>query len=531
MEWSDLSLSWHYVEKWARERPEAECMVFGDERLTWAAFKSRVDDTAKALLDIGVQPGDRVAMIAMARLEFPVVFMAANRIGAVWVGLSPKLTVDEIRYILGDCRPTVLVSLHEYLGNDLVAAGEAIVRELDCLREILIIGASVAGTNCFADFVAQPRPQLDALLAERGAGRSADELALLMYTSGSTGKPKGVLHTHRSILASALEEVRSLALGTATRALLHFPINHVAADVEIGLACICAGGTVVMMDRFDPAATLKTVEREKVTLFGQVPAMYLMEFADPHFPAMDWSHVETLVWSGSPAPPSMVKVLKQIADKAGARPANAYGSTELGGLATYTAPDDDVDTLCRSVGKAAPGVELRIVGRDRRDVPDGVVGELAIRGDLVMHGYLNKPKETAAALDEAGWYYSGDLARRDERGYVYLAGRTSDMFISGGENVYPREIEEVLDAHPSVLMAAVVGVADRVFQEVGRAFVVPRPGCGVAADDLRAYCKEHLANYKVPKQFEIRPRLPMLANGKIDKVALKESVNGTPDDA
>ena len=301
-------------------------------------------------------------------------------------------------------------------------------------------------------------------------------------------------------------------------------INHVAADTEIGFGAIMAGGTLVFMDKFDPAATLEMIQKEKITAIGQVPVMFLMEFKEPSFGTTDLSSINRYMWAGAAAPKIMLDVLSAVAAKTGAMLLTGYGSTETCGFITYSDKDDDLVTLMQTAGKMADAFELIIVDEDRKPVPDGQVGEIAVRGPFLMKGYFNNPEATAAAIDADGWYYTSDLAFKDERGYIHIAGRSSEMYKSGGENVYPREIEDLIESHPDVLFAAVIGVPDEMFQEVGWAFAMLMPGQEVSEDELKTLCKEKLANFKVPKRFFIRPLLPLLANGKVNKVALKEEV-------
>jgi acyl-CoA synthetase (AMP-forming)/AMP-acid ligase II len=345
-----------------------------------------------------------------------------------------------------------------------------------------------------------------------------------LYTSGSTGKPKGVIHTHRSIVENIKVEVEKFYFDEKSRGLLHFPINHVAADVEIGFGAIMSGGCIVCMDKFDPAETLKVIEKEKITHIGQVPVMFLLEFKQPEFWSCDFSNVKAFVWAGAAAPKIMIDLLKPICEKSGAKLITGYGSTEVCGFITYTGKDDDVETLLKTAGKIAEPFELKIVDSKRRELPAGEIGEIACRGPFLMKGYYNKPEETARVIDSEGWYYTTDLAFKDERGYIHITGRLSEMFKTGGENVYPREVEEAIETHSAVLFAAVIGVPDEIYQEVGWAFVMPTPGQNVTEEDLRALCKSTLANFKAPKKFFIRPLLPLLASGKVNKMALKEEI-------
>jgi acyl-CoA synthetase (AMP-forming)/AMP-acid ligase II len=265
------------------------------------------------------------------------------------------------------------------------------------------------------------------------------------------------------------------------------------------------------------------IAREKITALGQVPVMFLMEFKEPSFGTTDLSSVSRLIWAGAAAPKIMLDVLGAVKAPE-AMLLTGYGSTETCGFVTYTEKGDDLDTLMNTAGRIADGFELKIVDEQRRELPDGQVGEIAVRGPFLMKGYHNNAEATAAVIDKDGWYYTSDLAARDARGYIRIAGRCSEMYKSGGENVYPREIEDLIESHPAVLFAAVIGVPDELYQEVGWAFAMSLPGQSVGEDELQVLCREKLANFKVPKRFFVRPLLPLLPSGKVDKMALKKEV-------
>ncbi|NIA12441.1 MAG: AMP-binding protein [Nitrospiraceae bacterium] len=517
-------LTWQYVEKWAERKPDAEALVFQDERLTWAEFARQMDLVAKAYLELGVAKGDRIAFLGMARNEFMTSYMAANKIGAMWLGLSPKFTDKELAYMLDDCGAKVLIALDEHAGIDVAGLAARALESVDTLETCLIIGQAPAGAMSFADCIGQPREHLDQTLADRAAQVSSADNALLLYTSGSTGRPKGVVLTHDSIIKNIAIEAPRFQIDEDCRTLLHFPINHVAADVELGFAAIYAGAALVFMDHFDPAHTLEIIKEERITLIGQVPAMYLLEMKLPMFKDMDFSRVRTFVWGGAGVPEIVVDALVEIRKSTGALLVTGFGMTETSGFITYTEPDDSVERLVKSAGKAPDGFDLRIVNETRNEVADGTVGEIAVRGPFLMKEYWNNPRATAAVIDDDGWFYTSDLAYKDADGYIYISGRKSEMFKTGGENVFPREVEAIIELHDSVLAAAVIGVPDEVFQEVGCAFVALKPGCELTEAGLRAHCGHHLANFKVPKQFEFRTQLPLLANGKISKRALREEI-------
>ena len=472
MTWEKLNLTWHYVEKWATEKPDEEALVFEDERVTWAGYQAAVDRAAKGFLAAGVEKGDRVAMLSMARLEFPITYMAANKIGAVWLGLSPKFTLSELRYQIGHSQPTVLVALSRYLDQDLTDNLKALRGEFDCLKKLLVIGPSFEGADSLAEYLLDDRDDLNPVLARVADSVDPDDEALLLYTSGSTGKPKGVVHTHRSILSNIGVQIRKFHMDPPGAILCHFPINHVAADTEIGYGAIMAGLTLVMMDKFDPAATLEIIQRERITYIGQVPVMYLMEFKAPTFKTTDLSSIRGYLWAGSAAPQIMIDVLGQVSQKTGADLMTGYGSTETCGFVTYTKKGDGREVLTGTAGKIAEEFELKIVDARRRELPKGEIGEIAVRGAFLMKGYYKNPEATTQVMDADGWYYTSDLAHLDPQGYIHIAGRASDMFKSGGENVYPQEIEDLLESHPGVVFSAVVGVPDEMYQEVGWAFVM-----------------------------------------------------------
>lgn len=521
MNWHDQDLTWHFAEKWSRERPQAEAMVFEEQRVTWFEFQQQVDQIAKAYLELGVEKGDRVALLSMARSEFPTTYMAAGKVGAVWLGLSPKFTLDELTYPLNDCRPKVIVAISQYMDQDLSELILGIQKRFTFVEKILVIGPEVSGTDDFHEFVARDRSSLDGALECRAAEIRPEDEALLMYTSGSTGRPKGVVHTHASIVANIMMEKERLFVDDDLRMLLHFPINHVAADVEFAMAAQVSGGTLVMMDHFDPAASLETIKKERITGLGQVPTMFLLQFRDPSFTLDKFDSVRQFIWAGSAAPRLMIEVLTMVCQSTGAKMYTGYGSTEVGGFVTYTRHDDEIETLSSTAGEIAVPFELKIADLDGNELPDGQVGEILVRGPFLMKGYLNDPEATKAAIDHEGWYHTSDLAMKDERGYIRIAGRSSEMFKSGGENVYPREVEDVIESHPTVLMAMVVSVPDELFQEVGWAYVMNRPGQEADPDDLADLCKQKLANFKVPKKFFVRPLLPIAPTGKLDRKALK----------
>jgi len=512
------------VDRWASERGDAEAVVASDRRVTWRGLADEAERVARGLVAAGVSRGDRVAMVGTACVEYVCLAVAAAKVGGVFLGLNPKFTPEEIRGLLAHAEPALLVTPGDSPGADLAAHRAAV----PSIRAVVVIGPTTPpGCVAWREFLAADRPELAGEVARRRADIGPEDPALLLYTSGSTGRPKGVLHGHRAVAASVALELEHMRMTVGDRLLLHFPINHVAAAVEITAAGLIGGCTLVLMDRFDPERSLEVIERERITMVGQVPVMYLMQMQTERFRTVDWRHVRSFVWGGSKAPAPMLAPLGRIAATTGARLATAYGSTELCGFTTFTAPDDPPEALATTCGRVAPPLELRIVDEAGRPVPAGMVGEVAFRGPVVMQGYYRDPEATARAIDAEGWFHSGDLGSLDAGGRLRLAGRRSEMFKTGGENVHPQEVEDVLEAHPDVLFAAVLGVPDPIYDEVGHAFVMPKPGRQPDAAALRDHCRAHLVNFKVPKLLDVRPILPLLANGKVDKRALRADLGAS----
>lgn len=518
----NLQYLWQYVEKWAKIKPDAEAIVFKDKRLTWAQLDEAVDRAARAFLEIGVEKGDCIAMISMARPEFVIAFMAATKVSAIWTGVSPRFTVGEMGRILRDCRPSVLITLDQYDDANLLERALTFSFGLSCIQEIMIIGNESPGVLEFNAYCSQPRPDMDEVLQARIVEANAEDEALLMYTSGSSGTPKGVLHSHNAILSNVQQQHTLFEINADSRILLHFPINHVAADVEITFCALYAGASIVMMDAFVPEEVIDIVEKEKITVLGQVPPMYLLEMRNKKFKDANWESVKTFVWGGSTATQDMLQNLGNISKRSGARLVTGYGATEMGGFVTATRPEDTIEQLGENAGIPYANCQIRIVDEERNSMAQGEVGEIAVRGPMLMKGYLNSPARTTAVMDGEGWYYTNDLGRLDENGALTICGRRSEMFKTGGENVFPCEIETVLETHPAVLYSAVIAVPDKIYDEVAHAYVMVVPGACVTEDELDTWCREHLAPFRVPRTIKIHASLPLLASGKVDKIRLRE---------
>ena len=502
-----------YLVWWAERTPDAEALVLGETRLTYRALQDQVVAAARALRAFGVRPGDRVAALQTPRPEYLVTLLAANSIGAIWVGLNPRYKVEELRHVIADSQPRLLFTRSRI--------GERIYEDDLCL-----LATSVSGAFDIVVFDGDPplpgSATFEAFLERGNAaeqavdGRDLPEpaaAAIIVYTSGSTGKPKGAVLSHRGIAQFALNQNRLWPM-SPYRALNYFPINHVGCVCDVTAPALVAGGTIVFMEQFGPEGSLELMERERITLWGSVPTVFQLQLAVPDFARFDLSAVQLIVWEGAPMGRETINRLATL----GPPMATNYGMTETTSAITAVVPTRNVELLAGSVGPAFPGVEVRLVDERGVAVSAGQEGEIQARSAQQLLTYWNNPEATEKSLTPDGFFRTGDLAVQRPDGGLAIVGRLKEMYKSGGYNVYPREVEAVLESHPAVAVAAVVGVSDPLWGESGVAFV--ELAGQIDEQDLLAWCRTQLANYKTPKRIEILANLPLLPIGKIDKPKL-----------
>jgi acyl-CoA synthetase (AMP-forming)/AMP-acid ligase II len=488
-----------YVARHAERTPDAPALSCGDLRWDYAELHRRIEACAAAMIAAGVAKGDRVATLQTPHPEFVVAFLSTVSIGAIWVGLNPRYRIDEIRHVIDDAAPALLLARARIGSRDFAPELEALAADTPIV--LFEDDAGIAGTRTMADFLAAGT-SAQSLLADRRAGLCAIDPCLIVYTSGSTGKPKGALLHHRGIGDFSLAQNRLWPVSPYV-AVNYFPINHIGCVIDCLMPAIIAGGATCFMETFDPGDCLALMEREGATIWASVPSVFAMQLALPDFARYDLGAVQLVVWEGAAMPADLLPPLIAICP----RLATNYGMTETGSAITALAPTDDIDLLAGSVGPAFPDVEIRL---DQ--------GEILVRSPFDMIGYWNNPEATAAAFTEDGFFRTGDLGEQRADGRYRLIGRLKEMYKSGGYNVFPREVESVIEAHPAVAQAAVVAASDPIWQEVGIAFVSGTPDLTEAA--LEQWCRVRLANYKLPKRFILREQLPLLPIGKIDKPAL-----------
>ena len=514
----DLERLSDYVDHWAATQPGREALVLGPLRWTYAELAVQVDRLARALLANGVGRGDRVAIMGTPRPECLTLLLAASRIGAISVGLNPKFPLEELTYFVADSEPRLLIGFGSDSEGDHHATLEALARSCGGLERVVVLDEP---GDDWSALLAEGDGVADRELARARSAATRRNPALIVYTSGTTGRPKGaVLPECGLVYCSRIQADRWQV--DPLRLLVNLPINHIGFMGDMCAFCIVAGGTAFFMEKFDPLGILELIQRERLTAWGQVPTMFQITAAHPRYHEFDLSSLQGIIWGGARAPSDLLDKLART----GARLATSYGLTETTGSVTYTDREADRDELQNTVGTPDPRYEVRITDPDGAPVAPGEEGEIRVRGDHIMLGYWKQPEATAAAVDADGWLHTGDVAILRSDGRYALRGRLSGMYKSGGENVYPAEVEQVLDQHPGVALSAVFGVADALYGEVGHAYVIREPGRDPDEEGLRDFCRKHLANFKVPKRVFVRDMLPILPIGKIDKMALMREAQG-----
>ena len=488
-------------------------------RFTWAELDAAVDRIATGLLRLGVAAGDRVGIWAPNCAEWTLIQFATARIGAVLVTINPAYRVNEVEYALNKVGCSVLVSAVRFKTSDYLGMLREIGPErLPQLRHTVTIGAETH--EGFLPWRTLDVPADAAALGLAGQGLAPDDAINIQFTSGTTGFPKGATLTHRNILNNGYFTAQTIALTEADRICIPVPLYHCFGMVLGNMAALASGAAMIYPgEAFDPATVLAAVEAEGCTALYGVPTMFIAVLGQPALETTDVSTLRTGIMAGSPCP---VTVMRQVIDRLGMREVTiGYGMTETSPLTTQTARDDPLEERVGTVGRVHPHAEAKIVGPDGHTLPIGEQGEYCSRGYAVMLGYWDDPARTAEAIDADGWMHSGDLATMDANGYVRITGRIKDMIIRGGENIYPREIEEYLLTHPHVADAQVFGVSDEKFGEEVCAWVIARAGAALGPDDILAHCRGRIAHYKVPRYVRVVESFAMTVTGKAQKFEMR----------
>jgi acyl-CoA synthetase (AMP-forming)/AMP-acid ligase II len=506
------------IDHWALTTPDAPATWFRGDTMTYRTVADMVDRFARALVGAGVQKGDIVAVLTTSRPEFLVALAAIHKAGAVYVGINPNYTQREQSHVVTDARPVMIFSLAEVGERSYADDVAGLAASVDSVRGTYRLddGPTVGCLVSMDTFLAHA----DSVDADALPSIDRMDPSTIVYTSGSSGAPKGAVLPHYGISYGAYCDAREMAV-QSPRVMCNLPANHTGCIVDVQGSTIVSGGMVAYSEKFDPAEMLRLVEELRLTNLQHVPTVLQLLAMHPDFTTRDLSSLRLVAWGGAALPIEFVRAYHAL----GVRLFTIYGMTETCGNATFTQPDDTPEILAGTVGRPNPDADVLVADDEGNEVPLGEEGEVWYRHEAKLLYYLNNPEATAKTLTADGFLRTGDVAVRLASGHLRLVGRRSEMFKSGGLNVYPREIELALEEHPNVALAAVVGVKDPVYAEVGAAFLICEPGKSVDDDELRAWCKSRLAGYKVPKTFHVREELPLLPIGKVDKQALRRELS------
>jgi len=518
---------------------EAEALVSAHQgiRWSWASLARRADAAAAGLLALGLEPGDRIGIWSPNCAEWVLLQFAAAKAGVILVTINPAYRLSELEYTLNKVGVKALVAAERYKTSDYVGMVEALAPELPdsfpgalraaripALRAAIKIGGETRpGWFEIDDIAGLAEPEHDARLLEIAGELSPNDAINIQFTSGTTGLPKGATLTHRNILNNGYFVGLAQTLGHADRICIPVPLYHCFGMVMANMAAVTHGSAMIYpAPTFDPAATLAAIEQERCTSLYGVPTMFIAALGCPDFDARDLTSLRTGAMAGSPCP---VEVMKQVIDRLHMKDVTiAYGMTETSPVSFQTGPDDPVERRVSTIGRVQPHLEVKIVDEAGEVTPRGVPGEVCTRGYSVMLGYWDDAQRTAESIDPEGWMHTGDLGTIDAEGYGNIVGRIKDMVIRGGENIYPREIEEFLYTHPKVADVTVVGLPDPKMGEELCAWVRLAPGETAEEDEIRAFCRGQIAHYKIPRYVRFVDEFPMTVTGKIQKFVIRDQM-------
>ncbi|CAG0947728.1 fatty-acyl-CoA synthase [Anaerolineae bacterium] len=495
----------------AQKYPNKTAFIFEGKRLTFAEVNQRINRLNNALRDLGVVKGDRVGILAYNCSQYFEVFGVAKA-GRICVPLNFRSVGREIAYQINDSEINTLIVEKEF-----VPVVNSIRSEITGVKNFICLDAVVENMLSYEELLNR------ASASEPTDQVKSDDPCVLYYTSGTTGRPKGAIHTHKSMIAEAQVPFREISADDV--ALCVMPFFHVGGSAAHMIPAFAVGATMVIQKKFDETLVLETIAKEKMSYVYLVPAMMLRILGHPNLGDYDLGSLKTLAFTGAPMP---LEAYKKGLARLGPIFIQFLGQTETLNLTVFRKQENRVVgspkemKRLESAGKPFRDGEIRIVDEQGRDVPVGAVGEIVAHSDRMMQGYWKMPKETAETICD-GWLHTGDMARMDEDGYIYIVDRKKDMIISGGENIYSREVEEILYLHPAVLEAAVIGVPDAKWGEAVKAIVVLKPGACVTEEEIIDFCKSNLASYKKPRSVEFRDSLPKTGSGKIRKAEMREA--------
>lgn len=529
------------LEEKCAQYPDREALVYADRnfRMSYAQLNKQSDLVAKALMAIGLEKGHHFSVWTTNVPEWPVLQFGSGKMGAPLVTVNTNYRTSELEFLLKQSDTRAIILIDQYRDHSFIDTLYEICPELKdsepghlesarlpLLKNVVVISdKKYPGTFSYDEFLAKGTEVSEEQLKQRKQSLKYDDVINIQYTSGTTGFPKGVMLTSSNLINNAINIAECMKLTHEDRLCIPVPFFHCFGCVIGTLAIVSVGGTMVPVQEFNPEEVLRTVEKEKCTALHGVPTMFISELNLPNIKEFDLSTLRTGVMAGSNCP---IEVMRDVINTLGMRDVTiCYGQTETSPVLTQTRTDDPLDLKVETVGRALPNVEVKIVEPGtNEEVPRGEQGEICARGYVVMKGYYNNPEATQEAIDTDNWLHTGDLGTMDEKGYVRVTGRLKDMIIRGGENVYPREIEEFLYQHPKVLDVQVTGVPDEKYGEEAAAWIILKEGQIATEEEIKEFCTGKISRHKIPRHIFFIDSYPMTASGKIQKFKLREQFSG-----
>ena len=535
-----------FFDRVANEHPNNPALVLRHQNVDWtySELQQRVDQLAAGLISLGIESGDRVGIWGPNSAEWVLTQLATAKMGAIMVCINPAYRLYELEYALNKVECKALITDEQFKTSDYLGMLNTLAPELEqCvpgqldatklphLKHVIRMGTEKSpGMFNFDDICAGASAHDFSVLADLQGKLKPDDAINIQFTSGTTGNPKGATLSHCNILNNGYLTGEAMRLTPSDKLCIPVPLYHCFGMVLAVLACISHGSTMVFPgEAFDPEQTLQTVQDEQCTALHGVPTMFITELDHPNFRRFDLSSLRTGIMAGAPCP---VEVMKRVISEMHMQDILiAYGQTELSPINNMTLPDDSLERRTETVGRAMPWVEIKIIDEAGHVVPVGQKGEICTRGYSVMQGYWNDQEKTAETIDASGWLHSGDIATMDASGYVRIVGRIKDMIIRGGENIYPREVEEFLYQHPAISEVQVFGIPDEKMGEEVCAWIQINEGADLTADDVKAYCKDRITHFKVPRHIRFVSEYPMTVTGKIQKFVMRDEMLALLSDA
>lgn len=521
----------------AEKYPQRDCLIQHNRpfRKTYKEFRDLVNLTARGFLKMGIKKGDHVAIWATNYPEWLLAMFATAKIGAVLVTVNTNYKIFEVEYLLKQSDAHTLIFINGFKDSNYLEIIQKIIPELKGkkpgewtsqalprLKNLIYIGEGKPdGTYAWEELYEMGETVTEEELEKVQKSLDIHEVINMQYTSGTTGFPKGVMLTHYNIVNNGKSIGDCMALTEKDKLCIPVPLFHCFGCVLGVTACVTHGSAMVLIEYYQPQAVMESVSKEKCTGLHGVPTMFIAILQHPDFDKYSFESLRTGIMAGSPCP---IKVMQDVVEKMNMSEITiAYGLTEASPVCTQTRKDDSIEMRVSSVGRSLPFMECKVIDPEGgEDCPPGVPGEFVVRGYNIMKGYYKMPEATAEAIDGEGWLHTGDLATCDENGYFKISGRIKDMIIRGGENIYPKEIEEFLYTHPQIMDVQVIGVPSREYGEEIMAYIIPKEGADLTSEGVKEYVKGNMARHKVPKYVDFVESFPMTASGKIQKYKLKQ---------